>query len=499
MSADLFIGSRSFSPDDQLFFARLSGDWNPMHMDPIYARRTQAGGQVVHGMHAVFWCLEQLARHDVRPPHVDSLEVSFLRPVLLGETVSARITRQNPRDLRISVDLHGLPLLRLTVKWDSLNRAEPSTPQMPLANRGSAEELKSPRELHFSDISGRSGMTAVQNAITEIGHRFPAASTWLGAPRLQALAALSYVIGMECPGLHSIFAGLAVKFADQKSAPTNTLSYAVAEIDERHRLVRIDVAGGGLAGQLEAFARMPPATQESINNIAMTVHRKEFAGDVALIVGGSRGLGEVTAKIIAAGGGNPIITYVRGANDAAAVRDEIVAFGGACTTLPYDVRKSAKKQLRKLTLEPRYVYYFATGPIFQRKWQVFQPELLEEFLALYVKGFRSLCSELLERSSGRLYVFYPSSSAVGERPQGMTEYAMAKAAGEILCRDMGRFEPRIEVIVRRLPRIRTDQTATMTAVVAEEAFATMLPIVRELQSRARVTPDGLDLYNQKLK
>ncbi len=34
---------RRFTEHDQERFARFSGDWNPMHMDLIAARRTQAG------------------------------------------------------------------------------------------------------------------------------------------------------------------------------------------------------------------------------------------------------------------------------------------------------------------------------------------------------------------------------------------------------------------------------------------------------------------------
>ncbi len=38
---------RIFTSDDQLAFAKLSGDYNPLHMDPIYARRLLFGRQVV--------------------------------------------------------------------------------------------------------------------------------------------------------------------------------------------------------------------------------------------------------------------------------------------------------------------------------------------------------------------------------------------------------------------------------------------------------------------
>ena len=54
------LASRTFASDDQALFASLAGDFNPIHLDPIAARRTQAGTVVVHGMHAVLWALDKL-------------------------------------------------------------------------------------------------------------------------------------------------------------------------------------------------------------------------------------------------------------------------------------------------------------------------------------------------------------------------------------------------------------------------------------------------------
>ncbi len=49
-----------FTADERLLFASLSGDVNPMHVDPIAARRTQAGAPAVHGMHMVLWTVDAL-------------------------------------------------------------------------------------------------------------------------------------------------------------------------------------------------------------------------------------------------------------------------------------------------------------------------------------------------------------------------------------------------------------------------------------------------------
>src|SRR5271163_3454397 len=67
--ANFFIGSSSrgdlvdskiFTVTDQARFAALTGDFNPMHMDPIAARRTPAGAPVVHGIHTLLWLLDNI-------------------------------------------------------------------------------------------------------------------------------------------------------------------------------------------------------------------------------------------------------------------------------------------------------------------------------------------------------------------------------------------------------------------------------------------------------
>src|ERR1035438_4230922 len=63
------LAERTFDFGDQKRFATLSGDWNPIHVDPVRARRTQAGGVVVHGIHVLLWALDAFAS---RHPDLDS-------------------------------------------------------------------------------------------------------------------------------------------------------------------------------------------------------------------------------------------------------------------------------------------------------------------------------------------------------------------------------------------------------------------------------------------
>jgi hypothetical protein len=84
--------------------------------------------------------------------------------------------------------------------------------------------------------------------------------------------------------------------------------------------------------------------------------------------------------------------------------------------------------------------------------------------------------------AGALSVFYPSSIFVEERPVGMTEYGMAKIAGETLCADLMRDTPGLTILVSRLPRVLTDQTTTVALIDAADPCQVLLPLVRQVQA-----------------
>lgn len=51
---------RLFSEEDQLLFAELLGDSNPLHVDALQARRTVYDPQLVHVIHLLLWSLQSL-------------------------------------------------------------------------------------------------------------------------------------------------------------------------------------------------------------------------------------------------------------------------------------------------------------------------------------------------------------------------------------------------------------------------------------------------------
>src|SRR6202035_2343232 len=139
-------------------------------------------------------------------------------------------------------------------------------------------------------------------------------------------------------------------------------------------------------GKVTAFMSAAPVAAPDMKSISELVEPEEFAETVALIVGGSRGLGAATAKIIAAGGGDVVISYAVGQDDALKVAAEINAARGkvACAVLRYDYAKPVDTQLAELTQKTNQLYYFASPPIFRQKAEVFSAELFGDFTQAYL-------------------------------------------------------------------------------------------------------------------
>jgi len=474
------IACRQFSLADQLQFAAVTGDHNPMHVDFLQARRTQAGEPVVHGIHMLLWALDSLRTAQPDLPRLRGLRAQFNKFVYLGEKVEAAVVQQLPTGLRLVLSVNGAARSKLAVDFgdelqDCFIASEPAPEEVAFSPL--------PLNLHFEQMAGRSGKIPFHMKKEDAATMFPAAAEWLTPTRIAALGASTYLVGMVCPGLHSIYSELSVKLC-KDPCHEESLTFHVTETDPRFRSVDQEIAGGGLAGSVKGFARLPPVRQATMNELVGLADPDEFAGSLALIVGGSRGLGELTAKIIATGGGRVLITWQSGSDDAERVASEINAAGGKCETMVYDARKPAAQQFAHLADAPTHAYYFATPGIFRPQASIFAEARLQEFLSVYVDGFWQL-TETLRARQPKLSMFYPSSVSVAERPQGMTEYSMAKAAGELLCADMNATMAPAHVTVSRLPRLPTDQTASITAVETASPLATMLPIIREVQSWPR--------------
>ncbi len=74
-------------------FAEISGDTNPVHLDEAYAKTTQFGERIAHGMLSAAYVSAVLGTKLPGPGAIYLTQsVRFRRPVRIGDKVTARVS-----------------------------------------------------------------------------------------------------------------------------------------------------------------------------------------------------------------------------------------------------------------------------------------------------------------------------------------------------------------------------------------------------------------------
>src|SRR6185437_1007257 len=93
---------------------------------------------------------------------------------------------------------------------------------------------------------------------------FPTVSHAIGAQALAGLASLSTLVGMHCPGLHSMLSGVEVTLSP--ALEQLELHYEVTRWLPQFSRIEMKVGGCGLDGLVQAFAGQPenPVANEMV-------------------------------------------------------------------------------------------------------------------------------------------------------------------------------------------------------------------------------------------
>ncbi|HEX4610385.1 MAG TPA: SDR family NAD(P)-dependent oxidoreductase [Urbifossiella sp.] len=334
------IAQRAFTSADQEAFAALSGDRNPMHMDEAVARQTQAGARAVHGIHTALWMLDRYTATGGNARPICRIKVNFARFIAVGQDVTVHLISATPSSTKtearvIEARVDDQAVVVMTLGFDAgagagAPGAEVAGDLRPVPDR--------PLDLEFGAMGDVAGRLELSPGADPSG-LFPALCGTIGAAAVGSLSLLSTVVGMIVPGLHSIFSGLSLTFRGEPVGPA-TVTFRPKHADDRFRLVTMHVSGAGFAGEISAFMRFPPVQPPTMERVATLVPPDQFKDRVALVVGGSRGLGAAVAKLVAAGGGEVVITYADNLAAAEAVAADINAHRKreVCRAVHYDAR-----------------------------------------------------------------------------------------------------------------------------------------------------------------
>lgn len=481
------LGSRSFTIEDQQRFGAFSGDMNPLHVDPVPARREIYGGVIAHGACAVLSALEafaaELNSRGVAAFTLVELAVKYPSPIYLDRRVDIVLGEEGEGWASIEVRDPEFETVgaEIKVKW------RPVEAPSHAARDRSGHDRDVPRFLDFEAIRGLCGSMPLYMDRKALDREFPRLARMASDAPLAGVLSISRLAGMECPGLRSVCLSFDVTFPDAGATGTPAdLEYRATMADPRFSLVRLALSSPFMTGTLTTLYRPAPALQEGADRVRAAVEPGEFSGEVAFIVGGSRGLGEVAAKIVTAGGGDAVITYHSGLDDAERVAGELRSLGGSGRIFPCDVQtpEACVEALVRAGIRPTHLSCFATPRMAMAKKTPFSEVLFQRFASFYVSGFHRLVRACRVAWPQPLRVFYPSSAHVGAGSAGLEEYIVAKAAGEALCTCLARSDEGLRIHVERLPASATDQSLSIPPRPSEPPLQVMLGALRRMRKGA---------------
>jgi 3-oxoacyl-[acyl-carrier protein] reductase len=170
---------------------------------------------------------------------------------------------------------------------------------------------------------------------------------------------------------------------------------------------------------------------------------KKLEGKIALVTGGSRGIGAAIAKRLAADGANVAITYTKGADAAASVVDEIERSGRKAIAIQADAADAAavKAAVEKTfaTFGRLDVLVNNAGTAIPKPFEEATLEEMDRVLDINVRGVYVATQAALKhmKSGGRVIMI---GSAVGERvaAPGLVPYAGTKGAVKMFTQALAR-------------------------------------------------------------
>ena len=171
--------------------------------------------------------------------------------------------------------------------------------------------------------------------------------------------------------------------------------------------------------------------------------QRKLEGKIALITGGSRGIGAAIAKRLAADGANVAITYTKGADAAASVVKEIERGGRKAIAIQADATDAdaveAAVERTVATFGRLDVLVNNAGTAIPKTFEETTLEELDRLIDINVRGTFVATQAALKhmKSGGRIIMI---GSSVGERVMvpGLVPYSATKGAVKMLTQGLSR-------------------------------------------------------------
>ncbi|MFD9698183.1 SDR family NAD(P)-dependent oxidoreductase [Lentzea sp. NPDC059081] len=466
--------------EDIALFRKASGDGNPLHGDAEFARRTPFHEPIAHGVLACVAALDAVAGDEP----VGGLEVTFRQPVYPGRRYECAAGSSR----RITVSEHGRVCLDLAV---TPGHAVEDTEILARPMRSSSADLSLGAVEPGMAVTGAYGPPA--EAVRALAERWPVAARRLGVLPLVSLMWCSFLAGMEIPGRRGLLCRVTLRV--HPDARPGALDYRaeVDDVDPRFGMVTVlgVLSCGGVPvaeAEIEAMV-LDPAPLPSLRAIRESLAPgAALAGQTAVVVGGTRGLGAGLTLALADQGCRVLAGHRGTGPEVDALREQVTATTGELVLVAGDAGEPAWALEVRSTLTSLDLLVCNAAPAVRRA--DFVPAALPGFDEYLTRATRlvtvplSTLLPLLEVSRGRCLAI--SSAALAGLPAEWPHYVTAKSAVEGLLRWAAANHPEVGFLTARPGALLTDQMTTPSARdLAAAVEPTAAALVRRLLDPSR--------------
>lgn len=420
-------------------FSNLSGDYNPIHLDYKFAKNTFFGGQIIYGIYQVFCALEFFINKHKKNLILDSIKANFINPVFINYAI--QINGGGKKNYIQKYHILQKGSIMSNIEFTPLNE------EMIIDSNYIKTNIKfkktNPNEDSISKIEDITMPLAYDKKLLKV--LFPLCAKYLNPINIASLLSSTKIVGMEIPGLNSIYLGLDFKFDYTKQS---NLIYNY----KKHNALKqyVITIKSPFNGKIKSATRPTLIPNQCINKIyeenKNILDIKPFINQRALVIGASSGIGNVCAKLLALGGASVMASSLTNSFDEKHKNIKQIKL---------NVSNPTKYIFKKINdFNPSHIYYFAT-PRINVNGDKLDKKAILNFINIYIYALENI----LNNTNPKI-VFIPSSSALYELPFNMKEYAMSKAMLEIYGKYIEKIS-NIKILMPRLTRIQTNQTLSV--------------------------------------
>lgn len=441
----MVIKNKIFTMQDQKMFSKISGDFNPIHVDEKFAIKTHAGQPIVHGVHLVLYLLNDF-NISIKPN--TKINVKFFFQVSLDINIKSTFDESKKEITVMSESQELLCKMKITT---SLNNS--LTNKKIIFNTTSNK----PEKPNINEIIVNQKITNLYGGKKSnlTSWAFPKLVNKIGENIVYEIACISSLVGMKVPGKHSLFAGLSLTF---NGNPDNYL--IIKNKHELYKLLSMEYFGLNVSASIQAFFRPEPAKVLSIENLSLKFNQiRSIKNKKTLVIGGSRGIGAYVTKICAMMGSKVTFTYNSQKEDAILIKKDIISNNRKVKFLKLNVLN--KNEVNLLDKDFDYVYYFPTPKISSNKNKKINKKLMDFYYLFYIEAFEDVIKTLSSKNKNTKFL-YPSSTYLNENKDGFREYIKIKLMGENLC-ELYKRNHSLNIIYPRIPQLNTDQNLSLSS------------------------------------